>query len=46
MESKKLGYAPLIPRIPIIAVTAYGNLQDKIKCLTSGFDHIIVKPAS
>ena len=31
-------------RVPLIALTAYGRVEDKIKILASGFDSHVVKP--
>jgi len=31
-------------RAPLIALTAYGRVEDKVKMLASGFDTHIVKP--
>jgi CheY-like chemotaxis protein len=39
------GQSPL-PTIPIIAVTAFGSPQDQAKCLSSGFDLVLLKPVS
>jgi CheY-like chemotaxis protein len=31
-------------RVPLIALTAYGRVEDRIKILASGFDSHVVKP--
>ena len=31
-------------RVPLVALTAYGRVEDKIKILASGFDSHVVKP--
>jgi CheY-like chemotaxis protein len=31
-------------RVPLLALTAYGRVEDKVKILASGFDGHVVKP--
>jgi len=31
-------------RVPLLALTAYGRVEDKVKILASGFDSHVVKP--
>ena len=33
-------------RVSLVALTAYGRVEDKVKILASGFDSHVVKPAS
>jgi CheY-like chemotaxis protein len=44
-EIRKLEQStPALRRVPLVALTAYGRVEDKVKILASGFDSHVVKP--